>query len=245
MSDRSPTGRVCIHEPGNRPTPKDMTMRTLKMIAGLALLPVALTAQQNWNDRLATLPDDVRDKVVQIVTDAASRGLPGQAIADRALETIAKSRSGAEAVAAAQALAADLAGGRDALASAGRAPDASEIEAAATAKGLGVDHAAISDLASSAPSGRSLAVPIAVLGALVDRGLPSDEALAAVLDRLGNRASDAELAAMPGEAGRLIAAGYRPSDVGRALGAGRPAGLPANGGRAGARPTTPGHPGKP
>jgi hypothetical protein len=234
-----------MHEPGNRPTAKDVTMRTLKLIAGLALLPVALPAQQNWNDRLAALPDDVRDRVVQIVTDAASRGLPGQAIADRALETIAKSRSGAEAIAAAQALAADLAGGRDALTSAGRVPDASEIEAAATAKELGVDGAAISNLASSAPSGRSLAVPIAVLGALVDRGLPSDEALAAVLGRLSNRASDAELAAMPGEAGRLIAAGYRPSDVGRALGAGRPSGLPANGGRAGARPTTPGHPGRP
>lgn len=234
-----------MHEPGNRPTAKDVTMRTLKLIAGLALLPVALPAQQNWNDRLAALPDDVREKVVQIVTDAASRGLPGQPIADRALETIAKSRSGAEAVAAAQALAADLAGGRDALTSAGRAPDASEIEAAATAKELGVDGAAISDLASSAPSGRSLAVPLAVIGALVDRGLPSDAALQSVLDRLNARASDAELAAMPGQAGRMIAAGYRPSDVGRALSAGRPAGLPANGGRAGARPTTPGHPGKP
>ena len=234
-----------MHEPGNRPTAKDVTMRTLKLITGLALLPLALAAQQNWSDRLAALPDNVRDQVVQIVTDATSRGLPGQAIADRALETVAKSRSGVEAVAAAQALAADLSSGRDALTAAGRTPDASEIEAAATAKELGVDGATISDLASSAPSGRSLTVPLTVIGALVDRGLPSDDALQSVLDRLKARASDAELAAMPGEAGRMIAAGYRPSDVGRALGAGRPAGLPANGGRAGARPSTPGHPGRP
>jgi hypothetical protein len=235
-----------MHEPGNRPNAKDVTMRTLKLMAGLALLPLVLAAQQNTTDRLrAVLPADQADKVIAIVTDATNRGLPGQAIADRALETVAKSRSGADAVAAAQALATDLAGARDALSSAGRTPDASEIEAGATAKGLGVDGATIGALASSAPSGRSLTVPLTVIGALVDRGLPSHDALQSVLDRLTARASDAQLAEMPGEAGRLIAAGYRPSDVGRALGAGRPSGLPANGGRAGARPTTPGHPGRP
>jgi hypothetical protein len=221
-------------------------MRTLKLMAGLALLPVVLAAQQNTIDRLrAVLPGDEADRVIALVTDATDHGLPGQAIADRALETVAKSRSGAEAVAAAQALAADLSSGRDALTAAGRTPDASEIEAAATAKELGVDGAAVSALASKAPSGRSLAVPLAVIGALVRRGLRSDDALAAVQERLSNRATDAELASMPGDAGRLIAEGYRPSDVGRALGAGRPAGLPANGGRAGARPSTPGHPGRP
>lgn len=234
-----------MHEPGNRPNAKDVTMRTLRVIAGLALLPGMLAAQQDWNQRLAALPDDARDKVVAIVTDATSRGLPGQAIADRALETIAKSRSGADAVAAAQALAADLAGAHDALVAAGRSPDASEIQAAAQAKELGVDGATISALEKSAPSGRSLAVPIAVIGALVNRGLPSDDALQSVLDRLNARASDAELSQMPGEAGRMIAEGYRPSDVGRALGAGRPAGLPANSGRAGTRPTTPGRPSRP
>lgn len=220
-------------------------MRTLKLIAGLALLPSLVAAQQDWSARLATLPANVRDSVITIVTNAQSHGLPGQAIADRALETIAKSRSGADAVAAAQALAGDLAGAHDVLTAAGRTPDATEIEAGATAKELGVDGATISALASAAPSGRSLTVPLSVIGALVDRGLPSDDALQSVLDRLNARASDAELAAMPGEAGRMIAAGYRPSDVGRALGAGRPAGLPANGGRAGARPSTPGHPGRP
>lgn len=234
-----------MHEPGNRPNAKDVTMRTLKLIGGLALLPGMLAAQQDWNTRLAALPANVRDSVIAIVTAAQSHGLPGQAIADRAIETVAKSRSGADAVAAAQALATDLAGARDALTAAGRTPDSSEIEAGATAKQLGVNGADISALAKSAPSGRSLAVPLAVLGALVDRGLPSDAALTSVQQRLTARASDAELADMPGEAGRMIAQGYKPSDVGRALGAGRPTGLPANSGHAGARPTTPGHPGRP
>ena len=219
-------------------------MRTLKLLSGLVLLPVLLAAQQSPIDRLRTvLPAKVADKVIAIVTDATNRGLPGQAIADRALEAIAKGRSGDEVSAAAQTLAADLAGAHDALQHAGRNPDVSEIEAAATAKELGVDSAAISALASSAPSGRSLAVPLAVIGALVNRGLPSDDALQAVLARLTARASDAELVEMPGEAGRLIAAGYKPSDVGRALSAaGRPSGLPANGGHPGAQPTRPSKP---
>lgn len=218
-------------------------MRTLKLLSGLALLPALLAAQQSPVDRLrAVLPSDVADKVIAIVTEATSRGLPGQAIADRALEAIAKGRSGPEVSAAAQALAADLAGAHDALVHAGRTPDPSEIEAGASAKELGVDGATISALASSAPSGRSLAVPLAVISELVNRGLPSDGALQAVADRLKAHAADADLVEMPGEAGQLIAQGYKPSDVGRALGTARPAGLPANGGRPGSRPTRPTRP---
>ncbi len=218
-----------------------MTMRALKLLSWLTLLPALLAAQQSPIDRLrAALPADVVDQVTAIVTDATSHGLPGQAIAARALEAIAKGRSGAEASAAAQALAADLAAAHDALARAGRTPDVSEIESGASAMELGVDGATVSALALSAPSGRSLAVPLAVVGALVNRGLPSDGALQAVLDRLNSRAaSDADLVEMPGEAGLLIARGYRPGDVGRALSTARPAGVPANAGRPGTRPKPP------
>jgi len=217
-------------------------MRTLKLLSWLALLPALVAAQQSPTDRLrAVLPPDVADQVIATVTDATSRGLPGRAIAERALEGIAKGRSGAEVRSAALALAADLAAAHDALVQAGRTPDASEIESGATAMELGVDGATVSALASAAPSGRSLAVPLAVIGALVNRGLPSDDAVQAVLDRLTTRAasSDADLVEMPGEAGLLIARGYRPSDVGRALSAGRPAGVPANPGRPGDRPQPP------
>jgi hypothetical protein len=223
-------------------------MRTLKLLSVLAIVPGLLAAQQqNPVDRLrAVLPADVADKVIAIVTNATSHGLPGQAVANRALEANAAGRSGSEVSGAAQSFASDLAGGRDALQHAGRTPDVSEIEAAATAKELGVDGAAISTLASSAPSGRSLAVPLAVIGALVNRGLPSDDALKAVLARLTARASDANLVEMPGEAGRLIAAGHKPGDVGRALNtAGRPLGVPANSGRPAVRPTPPSHPTRP
>ena len=239
-------------------------MRNLKLAALLGLLPALLSAQQNPVDRLRqVLPASIADQVIAIVTDATSRGLPAQAVANRALEAQAKGRSGAEVSAAAKALAQGLADARDALERGGRKPEAAEIESGANALNLGVDGKAISDLASSAPSGRSLAVPLAVLGALVNRGLPSDGALQAVQDRLAARASNEELAEMPGEAGRLIAQGKRPAEVGRALGeaqraaagsratpsanppsgvsvpGGPPPSVPNNSGQPGQRPETP------
>jgi hypothetical protein len=200
------------------------------------------------------LPEAVAAQVIQIVTDATSRGLPGAAIATRALEGAAKGRSGEEVRAAAQQLAGDLAAGRSALRHGGRSPDGSEIEAAAAAMSFGVDGHEVSALASSAPSGRSLAVPLAVIGALVNRGLPSDAALAAVLARLEAHAGNAELAEMPGDAGTLVAQGMRPAEVGLALAAQRsgrtvPAGpppdVPRNGGRPGERPQSPTPPARP
>ncbi|HXF96785.1 MAG TPA: hypothetical protein VNI61_11860 [Gemmatimonadales bacterium] len=194
------------------------------------------------------LPADVAERVIAIVTEATNHGLPGLSVAERALEGVAKGRSGEEVRAAAEAFARDLAASRAAIQQAGRTPDPSEIEAGATAMGLGVDRKAISALASSAPFGRSLAVPLAVIGALVNRGLPSDAALDAVLARLNDRASNTELVEMPGEAGRLIAEGMRPSEVGLALAsqragrtvpAGPPANVPRNNGRPGERPQPP------
>jgi len=77
------------------------------------------------------------------------------------------------------------------------------------------------------------------LASLVDRGLPSDDALARVLARLQARASDAELEKIPeglgASHGNRPATAGRPANPGKALGASRgggpPAGVPANGGK--------------
>lgn len=183
------------------------------MLSIPVIVPTLLGEQENPIDRLRTaLPADIADEVIASVTDATSRGLPGHAIADRALEAIARGRSARKVSAAVQAFATDLARGRAALQHAGRTPDATEIEAAATAKELGVSGATISALASSAPSGRSLAVPLAVIGALVNGGLTSGDALKAVLDRLRARANDGSQ--MPREAGRSVAAERKAGDAG-------------------------------
>ena len=217
-------------------------MKLITVLSTLSLLPGLLAAQrQNPVDRLRqVLPAEVADQVITIVSEATSHGLPGDAVAERALEASAKGRNGAEVSAAARSYAAALAAARDALQSGGRPAQGDEIGSATSAIQAGVDAKAVSQLASSTPSGRSLAVPIAVITALMNRGLSSDAALQAVLARLTARAADRELLDLPGAAGRMIADGNRPADVGRALGAGNSAGGQANaGGPPSSHPTGP------
>ena len=232
------------------------TVTTATLVGALVLIPVALAAQDDVLSRLRqVLPGDVAEQVIATVETALAQGLPGQAIANLALEGVAKGRSGAEVLAAAEALAGDLSVARDAVSQHGHEATPAEIEATVQAMHVGVDGEAISDLAQSVPSGRSLVVPIAVIGALAARGFASDWALTEVVGRLEDRAEDFELAALPGQADQLLAQGMRPSDVGLTLAAtragflvplgpfgtpfGPPAGVPANGGVPGGRPGAP------
>lgn len=204
------------------------------LLTVLLLAPAGLTGQPDPVSRLReVLPPHIAEQVIATVTDALSRGLPPDPIAMRALEGAAKGRSAAEIAAATRALADQLAHADAALERSGRTAQAEEIEAAATAMQLGVAGPIVSDLASSAPSGRSLAVPLAVIGALVNRGIPADDALAAVLGRLQARASNAEIAALPS---RFETSRGLDARAGRGSPSGPPTVVPTNGGRPGRRP---------
>jgi hypothetical protein len=197
-------------------------MTTSKLFTVLFLLPGAVAAQEDPTARLReVLPSSVAEEVIATVQEAVSRGLPGYAVANAALEGVAKGRSGEDIAGAARRLLSELAAAHDALRRGQREPTATEVEAGATALRLGVDGSTVSALASSAPSGRSLAVPLFVTGALVDRGVPADAALAAVLARLEARAGDAELVQMPAEAGRMLFEGMTPAESAAALGSQR------------------------
>lgn len=226
-----------------------------RSIGGVALsLMLALSsaaAQTPANDpsqRLReVLPADVADRVLAKIADARARGLPAAALEQRALKFAARGVKPAdiERSVADQSQRMDRA--KQSIEQArGRAPSGDEVDAGAEAMRMGVDGAKISELAKSAPSGRSLAVPLLVVGSLVDRGLPSDEALKRVLDRMQARAADAELERMPGEVtrgkpavtGRDLADTKRPDAAGGGRpAAGPPADVSGNAG-AGARPTS-------
>ena len=169
-----------------------------------------------------------------------------------ALEGVAKGRSSAEVLAAVELLATDMGRAQEALQAAGRPVTEGELEAATAALRMGADGAAVSELARSGSSGRSLAVPLLVLGGLAERGLASDDALAAVRDRLQATADDAALLGSFPEVGRGL--GMRPDEVGTALAGQRVpvAGVPVPVGPAGGRgrrpegagpPDNPGPPG--
>ena len=191
----------------------------------------------------SVLPPDVADHVLAQIADARARQLPAAALEHRAAELAAKGAPAGVIDGAVTDLARGLAAGSDALARGGRAhPEDAETEAAAAALAAGADGAAVSSLARSAPSGRSLAVPLYVLSGLMARGLPSDQALARVQAGLAARLGDRQL-----EAGADHAANApgRPAVTGQDLAAthqppasGRPGTLPANGG-AGTRPGMP------
>lgn len=234
-----------------------MLKRKIYVLLMSALLPVGLSAQEGPVERLTELlPAEAAEQVIAAMENARNQALPEQAVANLALEGVAKGRSAEEVLAAVETLVGDLTAAQDAIQAAGRAPEAGEVEAATAAMRMGVDGDAISELAQSQPSGRSLAVPMLVLGSLTERGLPSDEALTQVAARLEERADDAALVGDMAEMAPGMAQGGMPSEVGLALASGMagfqvpvaginvPVGPPENVGRPGDLPG-PGNPGPP
>lgn len=196
------------------------------------------------------LPADVAERVLARIAAARARELPADALEQRALKFAARGVAPAAIERSVADQADRMEQARQALTTArGRTPAADEVEAGAEAMRQGVSGADVGALAKSAPSGRSLMVPLYVLGSLRERGLPSDEALARVQERLQARASDSELQQLPSQVaergvgrpavvGRELAETKRPASAGRGGSAGGPpAGVPANAGK-GTRPTT-------
>ena len=218
---------------------------TIAALLGAAMLAVSAGAQTPANDPSArlqqVLPADVASRVLAVIADARSHELPAAALENRALKFAAKGVAPADIERSVKAQADRMAEAKDALEDArGTKPSDDEVEAGAEAMRRGVDGAQVSALAKSAPSGRSLAVPLYVIGSLMDRGLPSDAALQRVHDRLAARASDTDLEKLPNELPARAAAGqaHKPSTTGTDLAAtkrpanagGRPSDIPANGG---------------
>lgn len=220
------------------------------LVLAIALSAQSSAAQTPVRDPSArlreVLPADVAQRVLARIAQARERQLPAEALENRALKFAAKGvdpksieRSVNEQAARMETARAALGNGRS------MNPAGDEIEAGAEAIRKGVDDASVSLLARSAPPGRSLAVPLFVIGSLTDRGLSSSDALQRVLARLNARASDAELERMPGElppqavtgqgnppavTGRDFGQSHKPASSGRPATAGPPAGVPGNAG---------------
>ena len=221
-----------------------MTVVAMLSVAGVS---VAQSPAKDPSARLReVLPTDVARRILARIADARARQLPAEALENRALKFAAKGvdptnieRSVNEQADRMENAKVALANGR------GARPAGDEIEAGAEAIRKGVDGASVSLLAKSAPSGRSLAVPLFVVGSLTDQGLSSDQAMQRVLKRLNDHASDGDLESMPGllagqsaagqanrpaSTGRDFGQSHRPASSGRPATAGPPAGIPGNGG---------------
>ena len=213
------------------------TTRYLSLIATLFAFATAdaQTPAANPSEKLReVLPSDVADRVIARIADARARELPAAALESRALKFAARGVPASEIEKSIHEHASQMERSKSAI-ERGRAARAQgdEIDAGAEAMRKGVDGASISKLASDAPSGRSLAVPLEVIGSLIDRGLPSDAALRRVHEKLVARATDRELQELPARekpatTGKNLADTKRPANAGRPAAAGAPIGVPAN-----------------
>jgi hypothetical protein len=188
--------------------------RTLILMA-LALMPGAAATQEAALERLqAVLPAELAEQVSERIDVATSSDLPAHPLASLALEGVTKGRSGPEVLAAVDVLLEQLGQARAALQAGGQVPTDGEVEAATVALRMGVDGAAVAEMARLAPSGRSLTVPLMVLGGLAERGLPSDQALAAVRDRMAAGVDDAGLVNDLRDNGMGLGRSTRPAHAG-------------------------------
>lgn len=219
------------------------------LVIGASLVAPKTSAQTGAVDPSArlrqVLPADVAQRVLARIADARARQLPAEALENRALKFAAKGVPAHDIERSVAEQADRMIVARNAIAAGrGGVSHGDEIEAGAEAMRKGVAGAEVSRLARSAPKGRSLAIPLFVIGSLADRGLPSDQALQRVLDRLEANASDAELERLPGDlpaqaSGRGNAfgrdkvrpdKGRKPQVTGKPAATGKPSSVPGNGG---------------
>ena len=198
------------------------------LFPALLVAAVPASAQTPARDPSArlteVLPAEVSARVLARIAEARARELPAQALENRAVELAVKGLPPERVEREVDAHADRLERARDALANGGRQdPSDVETETAELAMSAGVDGSAVSALAKSAPSGSSLAVPLFVLTSHMNRGLPSDAALARVVAAMQSRAAERATRVHPGKGAGVT---------------GVPLDLPSNGGR-GNRPTSP------
>jgi hypothetical protein len=170
-----------------------------RLLIAASLMFASAASAQTANDPSATLrkvlPAKVADHVLATIADARSHSLPAAALEQQALRLTRAGAKPADVEKSIDKSADNMKQAKAALEKGGRKPTSDEVVAGSKLVGRGVDGSKVSDFAKTAPSGRSLAVPLYVTGTLMDRGLKSDAALARVHARLMQKATDKQLTA--------------------------------------------------
>jgi hypothetical protein len=209
------------------------------LFVAATLLFTTVASAQKAHDPSAqlrqVLPASVADHVLATIADARAHSLPAAALEQQALKLSRKGAKPADIQKSVDRSAEDMKKSKAALEKGGHKPSSDEIVAGSTLLGRGVDGAKVSAMAKAAPSGRSLTVPMYVIGTLMDRGLKTDAAFSRISARLTQKATDSQLTA---EA-NATASEHRPATANQAGGiAHRPVAAPGTG----MRPATPGRP---
>ena len=193
-------------------------MRTVGFFVAAAFLTAPVAAQSG---SLTGRVDAATLREVQPALDVASRdSLPVAALESKVLEGVAKRRPPAQIGQVVRELADELRAARATLrASApGRPIVDGEVVAAAQATRQGIGPEVVGRLLTADASGASMEIPVTVLTELVRRGIPIDEA-AAAMDLVVREGVPMEIAAqIPGRIDRGRGRGAGAEPPGQALG---------------------------
>jgi hypothetical protein len=196
-------------------------IRGLVAAAALAAAPALVAAQQDDVEaRLQArgVPADLARDVAAIAADAASRGVPGDPLADKAVEGWAKQVPAARIVTAVRAFAGQLALARDAVRAAGMAePPGDLVVAAAEAMGTGLGAGHVASVVRAAPNAVEAAPALNVTAALAAQGLGGEQAATIVVRALRGRRSMVQLLNLPSQARVMHSEGLGPSEIGRKM----------------------------
>lgn len=186
--------------------PRLSAVRAGALVALAFAVPAVGAAAQDA--RLAAQLDaGTEQRVSAVIERARAASLPVEPLVDKALEGARKRAPAPRIVEAVTGLAARLESSRVAL---GMASTEAELVAAAAALQAGVGPRVLSQL-RQARAGKSLAVPLVVLGDLVSRGVPHDTASALILLVAHEGLGDETLLAIQRDVQRDVRDGAHPA----------------------------------
>ena len=176
-------------------------------LLALAIVAAATPAAAQDARLVAQLDAATQQRVSAVIERARAASLPVEPLVDKALEGARKRAPAPRIVEAVTSLAARLDSSRVAL---GTASTEAELVAAAAALQAGVGPRVLSQLRQER-AGKSLAVPLVVLGDLVTRGVPHDTASALILLVAHEGLGDETLLAIQRDVQRDVRDGAHPA----------------------------------
>lgn len=188
------------------------------VVLALAVVVVPLPAQEPEPpiERIRTrLSAQVAEQIEARVAEARARGLPEEALLDKAMEGLAKGVPGPRIAEAVDQLAGQLQRARSLLGDIPTEP--MDLTAVADAMGRGIPEPAIQQLARGAGPDEPVALAVHTLGDLMDRGVPAEQAVAVLEAWRGRGARADELRELPGAVDRLIHQGVMPGQAAAAV----------------------------
>lgn len=204
MTMRRETGRITV----------------LLLTVGLALSVGPATGQQAPDPRLerirAELPAAAVQQIERQLQRARDQRLPLEPLLDKAVEGMAKGVAGARIAGAVAQLGTQLGEARGLLGT-GATPPAADITAVADALRRGVPDHAIRRIAERAGPDGLIALEVHAVGDLMDRGVPAEQALAAVEAWRARGDGPAGLRELPAAVERLIRQGTLPAHAAAAV----------------------------